>query len=58
MVKTEKSTSYMMDVVRRFKKHKLAMISLCVLAIEILLVIFLPIALHLDPYTWTTRTLS
>ena len=47
MVKTEKSTSYMMDVVRRFKKHKLAMISLCVLAIEILLVIFLPIALQI-----------
>ena len=51
MAKTEKSTSYMMDVVRRFRKHKLAMISLCVLIVEVLLVIFLPIVLNLDPYT-------
>lgn len=43
--------SYFKDVVQRFSKHKLAMISLVVLVVEILLVIFLPILFHLDPYT-------
>ena len=45
------SNSYFRDVVRRFRKHKLAMISLFVLAVEVLAVIFLPICLNLDPYT-------
>lgn len=43
--------SYFKDVVQRFSKHKLAMISLVVLLVEILLVILLPILFHLDPYT-------
>lgn len=41
----------MKDVFRRFSKHKLAMISLVVLIVEVLLVIGLPVLLHLDPYT-------
>ncbi|MGN0774644.1 MAG: oligopeptide ABC transporter permease [Candidatus Ventricola sp.] len=45
------SNSYFQDVVRRFRKHKLAMISLFVLVVEVLAVILLPICLHLDPYT-------
>lgn len=51
-----RSSSYFMDVVRRFRKHKLAMISLVVLTIEVLLVIFLPVALRLDPYTTDYET--
>ena len=51
-----KSNSYLMDVVRRFRKHKLAMISLFVLVVEVLAVIFLPILLHLDPYTTDYNT--
>lgn len=45
------ANSYMKDVVQRFSKHKLAIISLVVLAAEIFLVIGLPILLKLDPYT-------
>ena len=43
--------SYLKDVFRRFSKHKLAMVSLVLLIMEILLVIALPKFLHLDPYT-------
>lgn len=49
--KTIPSNTYMKDVVGRFVKHKPAMISLVVLALEILAVIFLPMILGLDPYT-------
>ena len=49
--KKEKKESYMRDVVRRFTKHKLAMIGLFVIVLEVLLVIFLPIIMDLDPYT-------
>lgn len=45
------ANSYMKDVIRRFSKHKLAIISLVILAAEILLVIGLPVILKLDPYT-------
>ena len=45
------ANSYMKDVVRRFSKHKLAIISLVILAVEILLVIGLPVLMKLDPYT-------
>lgn len=45
------ANSYMRDVLRRFSKHKLAIISLVVLAVEIFLVAGLPVILKLDPYT-------
>lgn len=51
------ANSYMRDVVRRFSRHKLAMISLVVLVIEILFVVVLPIAMKLDPYTTDYDTL-
>lgn len=43
--------SYFRDVFRRFMAHRLAMISLVVLSVEIMIVIFLPVILKLDPYT-------
>ena len=49
--------SYLKDVFRRFSKHKLAMVSLVLLIMEILLVIALPKFLHLDPYTSDYNTL-
>ncbi len=53
---TAEASSYFKDVVSRFKKHRLAMISLVVLVIEVLMVVFLPIVLHLDPYTTDYET--
>lgn len=49
--KTIAANSYMKDVIRRFSKHKLAIVSLVILIVEVLLVIILPILLKLDPYT-------
>lgn len=51
------ANSYFKDVVRRFCKHKPAMISLVVLTLEILAVIFLPLILKLDPYTTDYETM-
>lgn len=48
--------SYIKDVVQRFSKHKLAIISLFVLILEVLLVILLPAVLKLDPYTTDYNT--
>ena len=48
--KLQKS-SYLRDVLKRFFHHKLAVLGLTVLALEILCVIFLPRILHLDPYS-------
>jgi len=45
------ANSYMKDVARRFSRHRLAMISLVALALEILIVLLLPVVLKLDPYT-------
>lgn len=39
------------STVKKFMRHKLAMISTVLLLLEILLVIFLPIIMKLDPYT-------
>lgn len=50
-MQTIPGNSYFQDVFRRFRAHRLAMISLVVLSMEILLVIFLPAILKLDPYT-------
>ena len=43
--------SYYSDVLKRFKRHKLAMVGLVMLVIILLTVILLPIILRLDPYT-------
>lgn len=50
-VKKPKERTYMSDVIKRFSRHKLAMISLIFLLIEILLIIILPGTMSLDPYT-------
>jgi peptide/nickel transport system permease protein len=49
--KQEKSSSYLQDVFRRFKAHKLAMVGLCVIILEVLLVFLLPMIFDLDPYS-------
>ena len=47
--KAQKS-SYLRDVVKRFFHHKLAVLGLVVIVLEILAVIILPPVMHLDPY--------
>jgi len=49
--KQGKSSSYLGDVFRRFKAHKLAMVGLCVIILEVLLVFLLPMIFDIDPYT-------
>ncbi len=46
-----KVDSYYRDVAKRFLSHKLAMVGLVIILIELFCVIFLPIIMHLDPYT-------
>lgn len=43
--------SYLYDVLRRFSQHKLAVIASIFLMLEILVVIFLPILMKLNPYS-------
>ena len=50
MEKEMKKRHYYSDVLKRFRKHKLAMIGLCVLLLEIILVVALPLVFKLDPY--------
>ena len=51
MKETIKKDSYYRDVLKKFSSHKLAMLGLCILLVEVLLVVVLPIAMQLDPYT-------
>lgn len=52
MVKVKnKKYSYLSDVITRFKLHKLAMIGVIIIILEVLLTAVLPIVLNLDPYT-------
>lgn len=46
-----KSKSFLSDALRRFRRHKLAMVSLAVLLLEILAVLLLPWLMQLDPYS-------
>ncbi len=46
-----KKDSYSRDVLKRFSQHKLAMIGLAVITLEVLLVVILPVVMKLDPYT-------
>ncbi|CCZ61310.1 ABC transporter permease [Hungatella hathewayi] len=50
MKKSAVKSSYWKDVINRFKSHKLAMAAACFLLIELLLLIFLPGIMKLDPY--------
>ncbi|WP_343209703.1 ABC transporter permease [Anaerolentibacter hominis] len=49
MANKQKKESYFRDVVRKFRSHKLAMIGLIFIAIEVFLVIILPYIMKLDP---------
>lgn len=46
---TNKKDSYLLDAFRRLRKHKLAMISLVILIIEILIVVIGPFVYPIDP---------
>jgi len=46
-----KDESYFLDALRKFLNHKPAFAGVCVLILEILCVVLLPIILTLDPYT-------
>jgi len=45
-----KRSSYFKDVVGRFKTHKLAMAGMCILILEIMLLLILPVIMYLKPY--------
>ena len=45
MKETIKKDSYYRDVLKKFSSHKLAMLGLCILLVEVLLVVVLPIAM-------------
>ena len=47
----EKKDSYYRDVLRKFTAHKLAMIGVAVILLEVILVIALPMIMKVDPYT-------
>lgn len=49
----KKSGAYLRDTIERFMRHKLAVVGLCVIVMEILLLLLLPIVLDLQPYTIT-----
>ena len=50
-MKKERKDSYFYNVFKRFLGHKLAMVGVIVLIVEIFCVIFLPEILKLDPYS-------
>lgn len=51
MKREKEKESYFYEVLDKLKEHKMAMVGLFVIAVEIILVVFLPYILHLDPYT-------
>lgn len=46
-----KKDSYSRDVLKKFSQHKLAMIGLAIILLEVFLVVVLPLVMNLDPYT-------
>ena len=48
---TSRKRSYWLDVLKRFSRHRLAMAGLAIILVEIVLVLVLPGALRLDPYS-------
>lgn len=51
---TAQSRSFLSDGLRRFRRHKLAMVSLALLVIELVCVLLLPRLLHMEPYKMDT----
>lgn len=49
-MKAQKKDSYYIQAFQKLKEHKLAMAGLVIVVAEIILVVFLPMILHLDPY--------
>lgn len=47
----ERKRSYWNDVIKRFTRHKLAMVGLVVIVLELVCVLVLPALLQLDPYS-------
>jgi peptide/nickel transport system permease protein len=50
-INTGKKRSYYADAIKRFKRHKFAIIGLIILFLEIVLVIIMPVIMDLDPYS-------
>lgn len=54
-MKTEKNNRtknvFLKDAVGRFLRHKVAMVSLCILVLEILAILLLPVIMDLDPFS-------
>lgn len=48
-MKSNKTNAYLRDTVERFMRHKLAVVGLFIVLLEILLLIFLPIIIKLEP---------
>lgn len=46
-----KKDSYYRDVLKKFTAHKLAMLGVAIILLEVFLVVFLPIFMKLDPYS-------
>lgn len=46
-----KKDSYSRDVLKKFSQHKLAMVGVTIILLEVLLVVLLPMVMNLDPYT-------
>lgn len=49
--KKDKDRTYIGDVFHRLLKHKLAMAGLIILLVEVIVVVFLPMIMELDPYS-------
>ena len=47
----KENISYFSEVLDKLKEHKMAMVGLVVLILEVLMVVFLPIVMKRDPYT-------
>jgi peptide/nickel transport system permease protein len=54
MSRQKKNDAYVRDIITKFLRHKLAVIGLIILLIEILLLIFLPMVMDLQPNTITS----
>lgn len=53
MKRQKKSDAYLRDIVHNFMRHKLAVVGLAVVVIEVLLLVFLPLVMDLQPNTIT-----
>lgn len=53
MKKTKVQNVFLRDTIGRFMRHKVAMVSLVILVIEILCILLLPVVMEIDPFTST-----